>query len=212
MSRRYSRFTSYTERLRGVLCALALIAAPLAVDTAAAERFAVTPGAEGNLVTFESKAMMETFHGKTDQIDGYVEIDPAAVGDSVHVYLKVDMASLDTGISMRNRHMRENHLETDRYPHAIFRGAAVIEGAGAALAPGSPARFTVAGTMELHGVTQPLQASVEVALETDGGRRLRVKTDFPITLPDYEIARPKFLLLKLGETQLVTVELVAEAP
>ena len=208
MSRRYSPFTSSTERMRGILCALALIAA----DTAAAERFTVTPGAEGNLVTFESKATMETFHGKTNQIGGYVALDPAAVGDSVHVYLKVDMASLDTGISMRNRHMRENHLETDRYPNAIFRGAAVTEGAGAALAAGSTARFTIAGTMELHGVTQPLQASVEVALETDGARRLRVKAAFPITLADYDIARPKFLLLKLGETQMVTVELVAEAP
>jgi hypothetical protein len=65
--------------------------------------------------------------------------------------------------------------------------------------------------MELHGVTRSLRALVDVALETNDPRRLRVSTEFPITLADYDIERPTFLVLKLGETQRVSVELTAVA-
>ncbi|MDH3196953.1 MAG: YceI family protein [Candidatus Krumholzibacteria bacterium] len=179
------------------------------VRTASAERFEVTAGAEGNLVTFESKAMMETFHGKTHRVSGYLELNPGAIGDSVAVFLEVDLATLDTGIGLRNRHMRENHLETDRYPLAVFRGAAILRGGGSALTAGASARFFVAGTMELHGVIRPLQILVDVVLEGEDRRRLQVSTEFPITLAEYEIERPKFIVLKLGETQMVTVNLLA---
>ncbi|MBK9304990.1 MAG: YceI family protein [bacterium] len=48
--------------------------------------------------------------------------------------MDVDLAALDTGIGLRNRHMRENHLETDRFPQAVFRGARILK-------PGRPPLF-----------------------------------------------------------------------
>jgi hypothetical protein len=43
-------------------------------------------------------------------------------------------------------------------------------------------------------------------MEDDG--RLKITARFDIALPDYEIDRPKFLMLKLNEVQKVTVDLV----
>ncbi len=177
-------------------------------STAIATEFVVTPGAP-NKIVFTSKALTETFDGKTDRISGRVVVDPTAVGDSVTVRIDVDLASLDTGIGKRNEHMRENHLETDRFPIATFTGVTVTGPVGAALTPGLTVTFDVKGTFTLHGVSRRLRVMVDVTMRDD--RTLAFETTFPVTLADYEISRPRFLFLKLGETQTVSVSGVAVA-
>lgn len=161
----------------------------------------------GNRVVFVSKAPTETFEGTTDRISGTVTLDPADIGDSVTVHLEIDMASFDTGKEKRNRHMRERHLETDRYPTAVFEGLTVLEPRGAALEAGQKVTFEVEGTLDLHGVKRRLRATVDVTRTSDGA--LLIEARFPVTLADYEISRPRFLFLKLGETQQVTVTATA---
>jgi polyisoprenoid-binding protein YceI len=186
--------------MRHVLC----LAAALSVATPSfAARFALKAGAP-NQVVFVSKAATETFQGKTDRITGSIDVDPAAVGDSVTVHFEVDMASLDTGIAKRNQHMRENHLETAKYPTAIFDGAAVLSPQGAALAAGQKTRFEVEGQFTLHGVTRRLRVAVDVTLRD--AQTLEFATSFPVPLADYAISRPRFLFLKLGEVQDVRVK------
>jgi polyisoprenoid-binding protein YceI len=188
---------------RSGLFALAafLISAP-----AGAAEFIVKAGAP-NKVVFVSKAATETFDGETDRITGRIVVDAAGVIDTVTVNLEVDMASLDTGIGKRNSHMRENHLETDKYPKAVFAGASVLGPEGATLAPGKPVSFECEGDFTLHGVTKRLRVTVEVTQRD--ARTLAFKTAFKVPLADYKIDRPKFLFLKLGEVQDVTVEGVA---
>ena len=184
-----------------------IIALTVASPVPAAE-FAVTPGTP-NKVVFTSKAATESFDGKTSQMSGRIVVDPAAVGDSITVRIVVDLTSLDTGIGKRNTHMRENHLETDTYPTAMFEGASVHGPAGASLTTGGTVAFDVEGTFTLHGVSKRLRVTVNVTARDP--RTLVFETAFPVTLADYAISRPKFLFLKLGETQAVTVTGVAVA-
>lgn len=184
-----------------------LVALALAAPVSAGE-FVVTPGAP-NKVVFTSKAATETFSGKTDRMSGSIVVDPAAVGDSVTVRIVVDLASLDTGIGKRNEHMRKNHLETDTYPHALFEGASLRAPAGGSLAAGATVAFDVEGTFTLHGVAKRLRVTVRVTARD--ARTLAFEASFPVTLADHAISRPKFLFLKLGETQAVTVSGVAIA-
>jgi polyisoprenoid-binding protein YceI len=174
-----------------------------------AERFEVRPGEDGSTVRFESKAPLESFTGSTDQISGYIDLDPASVGDSITVYMEVDLASLDTGIGRRNGHMRERHLETDEYPTAVFTGATVLSPASSRLDVGQPVSFEIEGDFDLHGVKRRLRTTVEVTYMQEGGARLHVVTTFRVTLADHNISRPKFLFLKLEETQSVTFDAVA---
>ncbi|MGH7742984.1 MAG: YceI family protein, partial [Candidatus Eiseniibacteriota bacterium] len=83
----------------------------IAPRAASAGPFVVKPGGQ-NKVVFVSTATMEKFEGKTNKLEGRIEVQPGLLGDSVTVHLEVDMASLDTGLAMRNKHMREDHLET----------------------------------------------------------------------------------------------------
>ncbi len=168
--------------------------------------YTVAPG-KGQEVVFESKAPMESFEGRTDQASGTIAADFANLGAGCEVRIAVDMASLKTGIGMRDTHMRERHLETEKYPQAVFTGNRVVAAAPASLAPGGTARVTVAGTFDLHGVSREVELPVDLALAADG--TLTVRVQFNVLLTDHKIDRPKVLMLKLADEQKVSVVLTA---
>jgi polyisoprenoid-binding protein YceI len=191
----------------GILIALVSIWAPTAATAAS---FVVRPGGE-NKVVFVSKAANESFEGKTNHLEGTINVDPTKVGDSASVHFEVDLASLDTGIGMRNRHMRENHLETAKYPKAIFDGTTIRGPSDAALTAGKAVPLDVEGTFTLHGVSRRIRITVQATYQPNDGGRIAFQTRFPVLLADYAISRPQFLFLKLAETQEVRVSGVARA-
>jgi polyisoprenoid-binding protein YceI len=213
------RFAANGVRLAAILAALGA-ATP---SGASAAVFQVRPGGDSKVV-FVSKAPMERFEGKTSRLEGTIDVDPARLGDSATVHFEVDMASLDTGIAKRNQHMRENHLETAKYPKAVFDGAAIHGPSGSPGSPGSgdgplPAgkavTLDVEGAFTLHGVTRRIRIPVEVTYKPQGsggksgdagsGGAISFKTTFPVSLADYAISLPQFLFLKLADTQEVRV-------
>ena len=187
----------------GMVAALCLLSVSA---SGAPVRLEVRPGSDGTEIVFASKAPMESFEGRTKQIQGVILLDPAALGDSIEVRIEVDLASLDTGISLRNQHMRENHLQTATYPKATF-GGATLTGFPKSLVSGETAHGTGRGSFDLHGVVRPIEADVALTLRADGS--LAVHATFQVFLADYGIDRPKFLLLKLDEKQQITVDLLA---
>jgi polyisoprenoid-binding protein YceI len=181
--------------------------AVLGAVPASAARFTVRPGFDDNRVVFSSKAPMESFEGKTGQVQGSLEFDPAALGDSVTFEFEVDLASLDTGLALRNKHMRENHLQTAKYPKAVFRGGGVTDASGSTLNPGETVTLALTGTFDLHGVSRRISMPVKATRRADGA--LGIVARFPVPLSEYNIDRPKFLVMKLDEIQQVTVTLTA---
>jgi len=151
-----------------------------------------------NLVRFISDAPLENFDGTTDGIDGYVywkgdSLPPDAVAlPSSQLYLEVDLGSLDTGIGLRNRHMREEYLETDKYPYAQYSAKLtdIVRPSDTAYA------VSAEGKMTIHGQERPLNISARV---TPQGEGFRVQCGFAVNLNDYKIKIPKFMFLKLGE-------------
>ncbi len=199
---------------RATAAGLAALAAIAALATAGLPRavaavYAIRPG-EPNLIRFESKAPVESFAGTTRQVQGTLEFNPESLADTARMVIEVNLASLDTGINLRNRHMRENHLETDTYPSAVFRIRRLAEPSAPALLPGSTVSVTAVGTFELHGVAREIEVPAQVAWQTDDPPgALRISAKFPVRLSDYNISRPQFLVMRLDEVQRVTVELLA---
>lgn len=177
-------------------------------DLAGARDYQIVPGIDDTLVRFDSKATLESFSGETHRVSGRIGLVTSSIGDSIHVVVEVEMASLDTGIDKRNRDMRENHLETERYPAARFAGASVRAGAGSQLTPGVPLDLEIEGTFTLHGVTRRMRVPVTLTAMGDG-RALHAVSRFSVRLEDYAIERPRFLFMKLAEEQIVTVDVVA---
>ena len=192
-----------------VLLALGAVLGLIAPGLALGGTYTITPEADGNRVVFESHAPMESFEGSTSHIKGRIELNPDALTDSITVDVTVELATLDTGIGLRNTHMRENHLHTDTFPHAVFRGATLTGTSPRQLGPGEPVLVNLEGSFSLHGVTRRLAVPVELTLREDGS--LEARTKFDVYLADYDIPRPKMLFMKLDEKQTVTFHVRAEA-
>ena len=177
----------------------------LALTTAAAaETWTVSEGSE---VVFTSKAPMESFDGKTKQVSGHITCPTGDLSGPLDLHIEVDLASLDTGIGMRNTHMRERHLETDEFPSAVFTGSSIAAMSAPALVVGQTVSLTVRGAFDLHGVSRPRDIEAEVTLAADGS--LDVVVQFSVSLEDHAIDRPGFLAMKLADEQQVRVRLRA---
>ena len=199
MRRFLRRNFSATIRLALLVVVVVVVVGPGVVW---AEQYEVIPG-KGTEVVFDSRAPMEKFQGKTGQVLGWLTADLADLTSAVEMEVSVELASFDTGMGKRNTHMRENHFETDRFPLAVFRGGQVSGASAKGLAVGAMVELKLAGTLDLHGVTREMICDVTLTRPT--ADELRVEAHFPVLLPDHEISRPKFLMLKLAEDQQVNV-------
>jgi len=160
-----------------------------------------------NEVRFTSSAQVLTFDGVTNRIDGYVLLSGRrlrAGSDSAgtRLHLEVDLGSLDTGVGMRNRHMRDDYLEVKKYPYAVYTG--VIERVEAT--DSGAYRVTAAGTMEIHGVKKRMEVPCEV---TEAGPGYRAHCLFHVRLPDFRIEIPKLMFLKLSDDIALDVAFTA---
>ncbi len=177
----------------GIVSAAAASAGEYHVDTTAAR-----------MVKFISDAPLENFDGTTSRIDGFaiIPFDTLQAGtgyDSSKFYFEVDLNALDTGIGLRNRHMRENYLETGQFPFAQFAGRI----SDAVREADSAFHLTIAGGMTIHGVKQPKSAAILAAKE---GSRYHVRGQFPVALPDYKIKVPKLMFMKISDTVQVQLD------
>lgn len=196
---------------RALLNTFALATLVLA-SSARAATFAVEPGRSGNSVTFHSKATMESFDGSTDRVSGQLTVDPDNLAGGIVAHIEVDLASLDTGIAQRNAHMRERHLETDRFPTATLDSVTVVSTSAPRLAPGQTVSLEIQGRLDLHGVKRPITAHVDATYGNDGaGETIHLVARFRVSLEDFAISRPKFLVLKLADVQDVTFDATAVA-
>ncbi len=149
-----------------------------------------------NVVRFVSRAATEEFEGVTSKIDGYVILDapslgPQAGSGATALHLEVDLASLETGIGLRDRHMRDRYLETSRYPFAVYHGSVLrAEPEG-----GDSWRVTARGELEIHGVARPRDLTCRVEAR---GRGYRARCAFEVLLSDHRIEIPKVMFLKLA--------------
>lgn len=159
-----------------------------------------------NRVEFHSKATLESFSGKAKSISAEFEIDPAKI-TSARGKVIVDLRTLDTGIGLRNKHMCENHLQTDSFPNAVF----ILDSLVKYSVPFSGAdAVTVHGVMTIHGVSRAVSARGVVSSLFDTDKRLRIESEFPLKITDFGIPRPEFLFLKLAEEVKIVVDLTLE--
>lgn len=171
-----------------------------------------------NVVQFKTSAPLEDIVGTTNKISGEIKVDPKNLGGAANfARFEVDLSSLDTGIGLRDTHMREQYLHTDKYPKAIFTLEKIRKSSGSALNPNKTVLVTAEGTLELHGVKRNITVPVKVTYLPESqstmgklpGNLLRITTDFDVKLADYKIERPQMVLLKVGEVAHINLDLFA---
>ncbi|HEX2866763.1 MAG TPA: YceI family protein [Ignavibacteriales bacterium] len=153
-----------------------------------------------NLVKFTSDAKFESFDGTTNNIDGYTYWEGSDILSNNVIYFEVDLRTLDTGIGLRNRHMREDYLETDKYPMASFKGKIVK----AEKMPSGIFKVTAQGDMSIHGVTRPVE--ITGTLTPSSGDSYRIASNFDLKLSDYKIPIPQLMFMKISDQMKMTLD------
>ncbi len=186
---------------KAFLC-VALISTAAFADS---RTYEISPDAK-NTAEFHAEDSFDAFDGRTHKVTGGIVADPAHPS-AASVEVNIDMASLDTGNSLRNREMRELYLETGKYPATKFKSVSVD--APPSIAPNSPADIKVTGEFTLHGVTKRMTIPVRVVLIPDG--RIHATSSFNVHMTDFGINVPKNILVTVNDDVPVRLDLWAVA-
>lgn len=146
------------------------------------------PSGDINIVTWTAVGNpgFLTIEGTGSRLDGQVTIvDGMAVGA-----FEVDLRPIKTGITLRDGHMHEKYLETEKHPKAKLT-----------IKPWKPTETTskFEGTLTIKGVEKPVvgQASYKQGL---------LMAEFQAKLSDYPIGVPSWLGVTVAETVDVRVK------
>jgi len=149
---------------------------------------------KGGKVIFLSKAALSEFTGESEQLNGLINLDKNLLD------FYIDLNTLKTGIGLRDRHMRENYLETKKYPFAEFTGKMKpMPGS----VDGQKMEVTAIGIFKIHGVEKEIE--VKGFLTKINAEQFSLEASFKVLLGDYKIDIPKVMFYELAEEQEVSI-------
>ena len=125
--------------------------------------------------------------GRTEDVSGSITVE--GDGDAARLTagtLTVDTTTIQSDESRRDNRLRNEGLQTDRYPTATFKVTQPVDVPAAALA-GTASGVTLVGDLTLHGVTKSVQIPAQAQL-LDGKIQVAGSTTFPLS--DFGISPP----------------------
>ncbi len=134
--------------------------------------------------------------GKSTEVS--LEDEPSAL------LFKVPLAPIDTGIDLRNRHLRES-LEVDKFPDATLR---VMRADLKFPKEGSPVESQVTGELMLHGRSRPVP--VRYRAERRPGGPTRIAGSLQLDMRAFQIVPPSYLGVAVSPDVEVDVNLTVD--
>ncbi|HEY9731451.1 MAG TPA: YceI family protein [Drouetiella sp.] len=207
-------------RLSRIAVLASVIAASLAPSAFAKEiKFDVNDSKDRDNVSFNSNAPIEVIVGHTSKITGSVSLDDSMdlSKQPLAAEFDVDLATIDTGIPLRNEHMRDNFLETKKFPKATFKLKSIASGA-TVLKDKQKVHIEALGDFTVHGKTVQKKVPIDVtyfklcpstASKFENCDLLQINASFPVAFKDHGIQRPEIVFQKLADTVVVTVNVTA---
>jgi polyisoprenoid-binding protein YceI len=188
---------------------IALMAALLAPAAANAQSYSFDVHPKFVNISFESKMEIEDIFGTTHTVKGWLKLDKKGGGK---FHLEVPVASLKTGLAMRDDHMRSKMwLNAAKHPNLVFEGSS--------LKKLGRDRYQVSGTFSMNGKERPLRVTVRtrpivkaMAMKLGLGQEdwVRVRGAFAVKLSDYGIKIPKMAAAKVADSWAIKISLFAK--
>lgn len=106
--------------------------------------------------------------GATNQVEGTIEIDPAAPGETVLSPVVINARELKTDRNLRDRAIRRFILQSadDKYQFITFTPTA-IEGLPSSAGAGDSFNFTVSGDLTIRDITAPVTFEVNLTADSE---------------------------------------------
>ena len=155
IARRTPRGRRWASAPLVALLALVAITAGRASGAGAADprRYVIQP--EASEVGFKATSRLMNADGRFHRVRGEVVVDPSDPS-TARVSVTIDANSIDTGIGLRDSHLRSgDFLDADRHPDIAFESVRV-EAVGR--------RATVTGRLTVRGVTREISVPIDLTL------------------------------------------------
>lgn len=162
-----------------------------------------------NIAIAESETDVENFTARTSKVKGTFNFDrDAKTGTGTII---VDGASLDTGVAIRNEHMRSGDwFNFDKAPEIKFEATRVQ------FMRNNDYRIT--GNLTMNGVTKSLiaVATIKITPANDATRSARIvgdslalTTKFKVKLSDYKVAHPNIVAGRVNNEIEISLKTIA---
>lgn len=156
-----------------------------------------TTSANGD-VQFEAtgKPSMLKIKGLGEGAIADLKVDKGLLSGTV----RFKLSTLDSGIELRDKHMKEKYLQTGEFPEAIltFKNFSLPANWDAKNPVLKETEFQ--GTLKLHGIEKPISGHFQIA-----DSKMKMQSDFELNLSDYNIDIPTYLGIKVADTVKVQV-------
>ncbi len=138
---------------------------------------------------------MVKIKGKGEGPQGTLKVN----GKTVSGEVKFSLNTLDTGIDLRNEHMKEKYLETGKHPVATLTIKELPVPEGWSKEKPQVKETPFKGELDLHGEKR----TVEGVFEITGDKELKAKMELKIS--DYKIDIPSYLGVTVADTVKIQI-------
>jgi polyisoprenoid-binding protein YceI len=129
-------------------------------------------------------------HGKGPSIEIHLD------GKKISGRFEVQLSELETGISLRDQHMKEKYLEVSKFPKATLELNAFELPQDLALLKDALHQQKFSGTLQLHSVSKPVEGVFNLEPSAD---RVLLKASYNINLSDFGIEVPNYAGIKVAD-------------
>jgi len=155
-------------------------------------------------IGFSVHQFLGTTHGKFTKFDGKIDIDREHPENS-SVTARIDVRSIDTGITKRDNHLRSpEFFAVEKYPEITFKSRSVKQT--------GPQAGDILGDLTMHGVTKPITLHVKLLTSPNETNQTRwsVTTD-PLKRHDFNLMFAQAAESVSGISQTVAINIEIEA-
>ena len=131
-------------------------------------------------------------------LKGTIRLEGNAVSGSATVLLE----QFDTGIELRNKHMKEKYLETQKWQTAELTLTKMTLPDSCQQDECEASKVPFEGTLSLHGVKKPVSGTSDVKKKSS---EVEANFDFKFPLSDFGIETPSFMGVTVAQNVTVTV-------
>jgi len=196
------------KNFAAAMASLALITG-LAMPVQAANVYHFGISDQRTNITFQSETDFETVLGSTRKITGTATADFDQ--GSAEISVTVPVASLQSGIELRDEHLRSPMwLDAARFPEISF-----VSSSSRKIGRD---RWKISGTFTMHGVSRELTTTVrvrqipaEMAQQAglEAGDWIRVTVPFHVKLSDFGVKIPEMAAAKVSDTWEINIQAYA---
>ncbi len=161
----------------------------------------------GALSKYGISAGQKATVGSTHAVAGSLALDLKAAQPLGANRFTVDLPSLTSEQQLRDGWIRDNALESNKYPEAVFV-ASSIEGAPSAYTEGQEVQFQMVGELTVRSLSLPVTFDVTATLSGD---TIRGVAEAKVNMSDFGITPPNFAnTLVVADLFTIRIELTAK--